>query len=1149
MDKQFTHLHVHTEYSLLDGSSKIKELIARAKELNMDSIAITDHGVMYGIIDFYKAAKAADIKPIIGCEVYVANTSRFDKDNTRDNFYFHLVLLCENQTGYKNLTKIVSDGFIDGFYYKPRIDWDLLEKHHEGLIALSACLAGPVARTYLRTGYENAKQMAVKYNELFGENNFYLELQDHGIPEQRDVNQALMRIHNETGIPLVCTNDIHYINEEDAEAHDILLCIQTGAKLADEHRMRYEGGQFYLKSQEEMYSLFPYAPEACENTVKIAERCNVDFEFHNYKLPKFDVPDGMTSYEYLRKLCFEGLEYRYGDEAKTHYDRLEYELETISSMGFVDYFLIVSDFIRYAKDNDIVVGPGRGSAAGSIVAYSLRITDIDPLQFNLIFERFLNPERVSMPDIDIDFCYKRRPEVIDYVVRKYGKSQVAQIVTFGTLAARNVIRDVARVMDIPYAEADRIAKMIPKELNITLANALKENPEFKEAYDTDPQTKHLVDMSMKLEGLPRNTSTHAAGVIISDRPIVEYIPLMLNTKDNSVATQFVMTTCEELGLLKMDFLGLRNITIIQDAIKRINSKFNLSITSQTIEHNDKKALELIGDGNTAGVFQLESPGMTGFMKRLKPESIDDIIAGISLYRPGPMQFIDEYLDCKKNPSKIKYDHPLLEPILKETYGCIVYQEQVMQIVQNLAGYSLGRSDMVRRAMSKKKADVMAKERDSFIKGCSEKGVDTQTANRIFDKMTDFAQYAFNKSHAAAYAVVAYQTAWLKAHYPVYFMAALMSSVMDRVDKIAEYIDNCKKMGIKILPPDINESNADFTVTDDGKNIRYGLLVVKSVGEGNVDAIIKNREQNGKYKSLTEFIDRLGTDINSKCIESLIHVGAFDCLGGKRSQYAAVFEKVYKGLGKTKKNNIAGQLDLFGLSSESKEDSYKDKLPNVDEYSKRELLLKEKELAGIYLSGHPLEGYEAMLADFVDCSTKDFVDVSDENYDQTNAVKDEQRVKIGGVISSISKKITKNNKQMAFITLDDLFGSIEVVIFPNAYEKYKSCIKEEEVVVINGKASISEERISILCDSIISCSEIEESRSTLWIKIPKDKELGPEDAAMITKKYPGYSPVVIYVEKTKKKLHSSSKSNVKICDELIAELESVFGKKTTAITKK
>lgn len=1152
MDRKFTHLHVHTEYSLLDGSSKIKELVLRAKELGMDSLAITDHGVMYGVIDFYKAAKDAGIKPIIGCEVYVASGSRFVKENTKDNFYYHLVLLCKNQKGYENLTKLVTYGFTEGFYYKPRIDWELLEKYHEGLIALSACLAGPVARNFLRVGYDRAKEEALKYAKLFGEDNLYLELQDHGMAEQQDTNNALIKIHKETGLPLVCTNDLHYINKEDAEAHDILLCIQTGSKLSDEDRMRYEGGQFYLKSADEMYELFPYAKEACENTNIIAERCNVEFEFHNYKLPKFPVPQGFSSYEYLKKLCIEGLENRYGSEYKKHINRLEYELDIINSMGFVDYFLIVWDFIKFAKDNDIVVGPGRGSAAGSIVAYSLRITDIDPIKYNLIFERFLNPERVSMPDIDIDFCYKRRPEVIDYVVKKYGKDQVCQIVTFGTLAARNVIRDVGRVMELPYADVDKIAKMIPQAIGITLNKALYDkdmsNPEFRQAYENDPSVKHLVDMAMKLEGLPRNTSTHAAGVIISDRPIVDYIPLMLNTKDNSIATQFVMTTCEELGLLKMDFLGLRNITIIQDTFKRINKALGKNLSTADIDYNDPLAYELIASGNTGGVFQLESPGMTNFMKKLKPNNIEDIIAGISLYRPGPMDFIPQYLKARESTDNVTYLHPLLEPILKDTYGCIVYQEQVMQIVQELAGYSLGRSDMVRRAMSKKKADVMAKERVNFLAGCIKKGISSEIANKIFDEMTDFAKYAFNKSHAAAYAVVAYQTAWLKAHYPVYFMAALLSSIMDRVDKISEYIENCRQMNIGILPPDINQSEGDFSVTEDEKNIRFGLKVIKSVGDGNVDSIVENRQRNGSFKSLTEFIERLGSDINSRCIEALIFVGAFDCLGGKRVQYYSVYEKIYKGLGQVRKNNVAGQINLFGMGEIAANDPYKDELPNLEEYSKRDMLRMEKELAGIYISGHPLDGSEELLRQFISCTTADFPK-EPEDFDSPEKIQDEEIVKIGGIITEVSKKITKNSKQMAFLTVEDLSGTIEVVVFPNSYEKYKDYIAKEEIVVICGKASISDERNSIICDSITPYSQLEESKKTLWIKLPENSNKDIRDIQNITQKHLGYSSVIIYVEKTKQKLKSSTRGNVKITPELLSELEHLLGDNTTAVRSK
>ena len=924
--RNFTHLHVHTGFSLLDGSSKIKELVKKTKELGMDSIAITDHGVMYGCVEFYKAAKTEGIKPIIGCEVYVASKSRFDKENSPDNFYYHLVLLAENNKGYDNLIKIVSYGFKDGFYYKPRVDIELLEKYHEGIIALSACLAGPVARTIIRQGYDKAKEVALRYNNIFGENNFFLELQDHmdGSVDQQTVNQSLMRMHQETGIPLVATNDCHYISPEDAEAHDILLCIQTNTTVDEADRMRYEGGQYYVKSPEEMYSLFPYAHQACENTYKIAQRCNVEFEFGNYKLPVFDVPEGKTAVEYLSELALNGLKERYGEVTPKLKERLDYELSIIIQMGFVDYFLIVWDFIKYAKDNGISVGPGRGSAAGSIVAYSLRITDIDPIKYDLIFERFLNPERVSMPDIDIDFCYERRGEVIDYVRRKYGNDQVVQIVTFGTMAARNAIRDVGRALNIPYADVDRVAKMVPQELHITIEKALVKNPEFKEIYDTDPTVKHLIDMSMKLEGLPRHTSTHAAGVIISDRPVEDYVPLNLNVKDNAITTQYTMTICEELGLLKMDFLGLRTLTVIQNAFKEIERNYGLKFDGHSIDYGDREVYDLISSGKTLGVFQLESPGMTSFMKELRPNNIEDIIAGISLYRPGPMDFIPKYIDGKNNPSHIKYTHPLLEPILRNTYGCIVYQEQVMQIVQELAGYSLGRSDMVRRAMSKKKADVMAKERENFINGlgdsvpgCVKNGIPANIANIIFDEMTDFAKYAFNKSHAACYAVVAYQTAWLKTHYPAEFMAALMTSVQDRPDKIALYIANCKTMNIGILPPDINESLSNFSVSDG--NIRFGLSAIKGVGSNNITSIMKNRSNEGNFKSLHQFLDRMGSNINSKTIESLIYAGAFDSLGGKRSQYIQSYKKMYDGLNSRKKSNIEGQMSLFQLGGESSQE--------------------------------------------------------------------------------------------------------------------------------------------------------------------------------------------------------------------------------------
>ena len=893
----FTHLHVHTEYSLLDGSNKIKEYVDRVKALGMDSAAITDHGVMYGVIDFYRAARAAGINPILGCEVYVAPGSRFDREaGSGDDRYYHLVLLAENNQGYSNLMKIVSKGFVEGFYYKPRVDLSLLEKYHEGIIALSACLAGEVARFLTRGMYEDAKKAALRYQDIFGKGNFFLELQDHGIPEQQNVNQQLLKMHRETGIELVATNDVHYTLAEDAQPHDVLLCLQTGKKLADEDRMRYEGGQYYVKSPEEMERLFPYATEALENTHKIAQRCHVEIEFGVTKLPKFDVPEGYTSWEYLNELCFRGLEERYQPVTEELKERLNYELSTIRNMGYVDYFLIVWDFIKYARDHDIMVGPGRGSAAGSLVAYTLGITQLDPIRYDLLFERFLNPERVSMPDIDVDFCFERRQEVIDYVRRKYGDDCVVQIVTFGTLAARGVIRDVGRVMDLPYAQVDTIAKMIPQELNITIDKALQMNPELKKVYEDQKEIHDLIDTAKRLEGLPRHTSMHAAGVVISQKDVSEYVPLS-RASDGSIVTQFTMTTLEELGLLKMDFLGLRTLTVIQNAVHLIEQDAGVKLDMQHIDYNDKKVLDSLGTGRSDGVFQLESAGMKNFMKELKPQSLEDVIAGISLYRPGPMDFIPQYIRGKNRPDTIKYDCPQLEPILKPTYGCIVYQEQVMQIVRNLAGYTLGRSDLVRRAMSKKKAAVMEKERQNFVygneeegvPGCIANGISEQTANKIYDDMIDFAKYAFNKSHAAAYAVVSYQTAFLKYYYPVEFMAALMTSVIEMPTKVAEYIQVCRQMNIKILPPDVNRGAYGFSV--DNGAIRYGLSAIKSVGRPVINALVEEREANGEYRSLKDFIERLTGTVNKRAIENFIKSGALDCLEGNRRQKMLVYSQI------------------------------------------------------------------------------------------------------------------------------------------------------------------------------------------------------------------------------------------------------------------
>ncbi len=1148
-EEKFTHLHVHTEYSLLDGSSKISELCKRTKEFGMDAIAITDHGVMYGVIDFYKAALKEGIKPIIGCEVYVASGSRFNKEPSEDNYYNHLVLLAENNKGYENLIKMVSYGFIDGFYYKPRIDMELIKKYHEGIIALSACLAGPVARTVLRRGYDMAKEVALEYDSIFGRGNFYLELQDHGpqsdgATEQQTVNQALLRMHKETDIPLVCTNDLHYINAEDAEAHDILLCIQTGKTIKDEDRMRYLGGQFYLKSPKEMYELFPYAREACENTNIIADRCNVTFEFNHYKLPVFDVPDGMTASEYMRKLTLEGAEARYEEITPEIKERIEYETGVIEQMGFVDYFLIVSDFIGYAKRNDIMVGPGRGSAAGSIVAYCLRITDIDPIRYGLLFERFLNPERVSMPDIDVDFCYERRQEVIDYVVEKYGADQVSQIITFGTMKARNAIRDVGRALALPYSDCDKVAKMIPMELKMTIDLALEVNSDLAMLYENDGDIHNLIDMARKLEGLPRHSSTHAAGVVICDRPVVDYVPL--STNDGTVTTQFTMTTIEELGLLKMDFLGLRTLTVIQNAFKEIERNYGIKLAPDKLDYDDKRVFELISRGNTEGVFQLESPGMTSFMKELQPHNIEDIIAGISLYRPGPMDFIPKYIQGKRNKDKVSYTHPALEPILKPTYGCIVYQEQVMEIVRVLAGYSLGRSDMVRRAMSKKKTDVMALEKEKFINGdekdgvpgCVKNGIPANIAEKIFDEMTDFAKYAFNKSHAAAYAVVAYQTAWLKTYYPVEFMAALLTSVADNSTKVREYAAECRRMNISILPPDVNKGYPWFS--KEGNDIRFGLAAIKGVGRQAVEEMVADREQKGEYISLTHFLERMSGSMNTKCVESLVCSGAFACLGGKRSQYMVVHKIIHMSLGQSRRNNLEGQLNLFEMTAESPKELYKDNLPEMEELPKTELLALEKEYLGIYVTGHPLSEYEPVLKNFVSCTTLDFPQ-NDEEIGAVGKIHDGERVIIGGIIYEVSVKFTKKNQKMAYITLEDINGSVDVIVFPQQYQEASDKLGENKVILVSGKADISEDRGSkVVASTIRAYYELEEAGKTLWIKLSEQGTKTIDDVTPLLVKNRGLSKVIVYDEKTKKRFTVPAQYYVNISPEFINELKRIFG---------
>ena len=1149
----FTHLHVHTEYSLLDGSNKINEYVARVKELGMNSAAITDHGVMFGCIDFYRAAKAAGIKPILGCEVYVAPGSRFDREiGQAEDRYYHLVLLAENNHGYENLMKIVSKAFVDGFYYKPRVDMDLLQEYHEGIIALSACLAGEVAKNITRGMYEEAKSAALRYEKIFGKGNFFLELQDHGIPQQQRVNQQLLRMSQETGIALVATNDVHYTYDTDAEAHDILLCVQTRKLLSDENRMRYEGGQYYVKSPEEMAELFPYIPEALENTQKIADRCEVEIEFGVTKLPKFDVPAPYTSWEYLNKLCYDGLKERYSGDLTELEKRLEYELGVIKTMGYVDYFLIVWDFIRFARDHDIMVGPGRGSAAGSLVSYTLGITKLDPIKYNLLFERFLNPERVSMPDIDVDFCFERRQEVIDYVVEKYGKDRVVQIVTFGTMAARGVIRDVGRVMDLPYAQCDAIAKMIPEELNITIDKALKMNPELKNLYTTDEMVKKLIDMSRRLEGLPRHTSMHAAGVVISQKSVDEYVPLA-RASDGSIVTQFTMTTLEELGLLKMDFLGLRTLTVIQKAVKLIEKNKGISLDMDHVDYNDKAVYDMLGAGKTEGVFQLESAGMTSFMKELKPESLEDVIAGISLYRPGPMDFIPQYIEGKNNPDSIHFLCPQLEPILSATYGCIVYQEQVMQIVRSLGGYTLGRSDLVRRAMSKKKAAVMEKERQNFVygneeegvPGCVNRGISEEIANKIYEQMMDFAKYAFNKSHAAAYAVVAYQTAYLKCHFPVEFMAALMTSVIDNPPMVADYILSCRRMGIAILPPDINKGDSTFSV--DGGGIRYGLSAIKSIGKPVIESIVAERYQRGDFTSLRDFIERMtGKDVNKKAIENFIKAGAFDELSGNRRQKMMVYAQILDAIVQEKKNMMAGQMSLFDFVSEEEKTAYEIHMPDVEEYPKEAKLAFEKEVLGIYISGHPLEEYETCWRKNISAVTTDFM--PDEESGQPK-VRDGQQVIVGGMITEKTIKYTKTNKVMAFLTLEDLLGTVEIVVFPRDYEKNVRLMEIDEKVFIKGRVSVEEERASkVICESMYS---FKDAPRELWLQFEtKESFLSCEQELYEDlKEADGKDGVVIYIKSPKAIKRLGASKSIRISQDLLVRLYEKYGKDNVKVVEK
>ena len=1176
----FTHLHVHTEYSLLDGSSKIKEITKRAAELGMDSLAITDHGVMYGVIDFYKAAKEAGIKPVLGCEVYVAPGSRFDKEaGTGEDKYNHLVLLAENNTGYQNLMKIVSRGFTEGFYYKPRVDKELLREFHEGIIATSACLAGEVQRYLARGMYEEAKRVALYYQDIFGKDNFFLELQDHGIAGQHYVNPQLLRMSEETGIELICTNDVHYTYADDADAHDILLCIQTGKKVTDENRMRYTGGQYYLKSPEEMAELFKYAPQALANTEKIAKRCNVEIEFGVTKLPRFAVPEGFTSWTYLNYLCYEGLKKRYPQQAadisveefvrlakeesvedrkdvvikiaedtNNIFQRLAYELSVIYSMGYVDYFLIVWDYINFAKRHDIPVGPGRGSAAGSIVSYCLEITDLDPIKYSLIFERFLNPERVSMPDIDVDFCYERRQEVIDYVVEKYGKDCVSQIVTFGTMAARAVIKDVGRVLDLPYAMVDNIAKMVPREIGITIDKALAENPDLKSEYENNEVVKDLIDKSKRLEGLPRHASMHAAGVLICGKPVEDYVPLSTGS-DGAVVAQFVMTTLEELGLLKMDFLGLRTLTVIKDA-ENLIKKHNKGFSIHDIDYSDKGVFDAISTGKCDGIFQLESAGMKSFMKELKPRSLEDLIAGISLYRPGPMDFIPQYIKGKNNQDSVTYACPQLEAILKPTYGCIVYQEQVMQIVRDLAGYSWGRSDLVRRAMSKKKAYVMEQERKNFIygnpdegvKGCVNNGIDEKVAGKIYDDMIDFAKYAFNKSHAACYAVVSFQTAYLKTYYPVEFMAALMTSVIDNTSKVAGYIYACKQMNIGILPPDVNESQMEFTV-ENGK-IRFAMAAIKSLGRPTIQAILKERGENGSFISMQDFVTRMSHALNRRAIENFVKAGAFDTFGHTRKSMMIVSESMLDSAIKHNKDSMTGQMSLFDFAAEEDKKAFEIRIPDVAEYTKEELLGYEKEILGVYVSGHPLDEYTGMVNKYITNVSSDF-EVDDE-LGETKA-RDGAIATIGGLITEKTIKTTKKGQLMAFLTVEDVVGTVEVVVFPNSFTANRVVIDHAEKVFVTGKVQANvDENAKLICDKVVDFASIPRK---LWIRFASlsDYEDNKDELYGILYNSDGKDTVVIYCTKENKRLTLPASRTIRVDSELIQKLQSMYGEKNVTTT--
>lgn len=1159
----FVHLHLHSEYSLLDGACRIKDIIKKAKEYGQKAVAITDHGVMYGAVDFYKEAKKEGIKPIIGCEVYTAARTRHDRLYHPDSQHGHLVLLCKNEQGYHNLIKLVSQAWIDGFYGKPRIDWELLTKYHEGLIASSACLSGEVARALLANDYEGAKKKAIQYNELFKEGNYYLEIQDHGLPQQKQINPQIAKISRETGIPLIATNDVHYINKEDAYLQRVLLCIQTNKTVDDPNGIGFATDEFYMKSGDEMAELFREYPEAVKNTVKVAEKCDMDFTFGKTILPHFEVPEGKSHYDYLKEMCEKGLCERYGENPdESVKKRLYYELNIINAMGYVDYYLIVQDFIRYAKSVDIPVGPGRGSGAGSLCAYCIGITGIDPIKYNLLFERFLNPERVSMPDFDVDFCYVRRQEVIDYVVRKYGSDHVSQIITFGTMAARAAIRDVGRVMNMSYAEVDRVAKLIPSEINITIDKALEQSVDLKTLYENDPRVKRLIDIARGLEGMPRHASMHAAGVVITRDPVDTYVPLQKN--DESIVTMYTMNNLEELGLLKMDFLGLRNLTVIRYAQNMIREKYKPDFTIENIPLDDKDVFKMLTYGKTCGVFQFESAGMKQVLMNLKPVSVEDLIAVISLYRPGPMESIPTYIDNRHHPEHIKYKHPLLKDILDVTNGCIVYQEQVMEIVRKLAGYSYGRADLVRRAMAKKKKDVMEEERKNFIYGkkredgtfecvgCVRNGVDEKTANEIFDEMASFASYAFNKSHAAAYAIVAYETAYLKCHYPKEYMAGLLTSILENADKVSEYIGECQRLGIGILPPDINESIEGFTVS--GDNIRFGLLAIKNLGRGFIQSIIEERKNQGKFTTFRDFCSRMvNKDINKRAVENLIKCGAFDTLGLKRRQLLLACGNIIDEVQSLAKVNLSGQVSLFANTEQNEDEA----IPDAEEFSQKELLNQEKEVVGIYLSGHPLAAYRDFIKKNRMPDLRDILNNSER-------FKDGSRVAVTAIITAKQLKITKTDSTMAFITLDDGSGQLEALVFPKTLETFKDAIETDEIVAVTGRLSVKEEEApKILCDAVVKPENFtgrsaqsntaankrqnkRDPRYGLYLRVDSMECDEYKRAQYVMDVFDGDFPVYIYLYKTKKLLKAPMKNWVMMNDPMINELKRILGEKNVAV---